>query len=143
MIRIKRPEVVLKENIITNEQMGHHTTYELPMKSRLRHNLTTTCDHCHKDITDDTFLGVITEKTQNFLFHRDCYPDTCWDQKIYENGNPSCRECDHPYDRHYDGYEDESDPEGFFFAGCKYCRCDTWKPKDDWKYPKRKKENDD
>jgi hypothetical protein len=136
MIRIKKPVTVLRDTIISNEEMGAHTVLELDTASRILHKLKTPCNQCRKEITDKTFIAFITEKTENFMFHRDCYANSRWDDNIYQNGDPECRDCGHAYNRHYDGYENQADIHGMFFAGCKYCQCGTWTPKNDWTYPK-------
>jgi len=136
VLRLKEPRVVLAENYVTADDMGFHTSLYLPMEGRIRSGMESKCDHCNEEITTDKFFCIITEKTKNYMFHPQCYSSVCWDEKIYQNGNPSCKTCDHAYDRHFDGYEDAADPEGFFFAGCKYCGCGEWMPPDDFKLPK-------
>ena len=120
---------------VTEEQMGFIKILELKIHSRKRNNMSTICSYCRKDIEDDTFIAVITEKTDNFMFHRTCYPASTFDNDIWADGDPDCGECSRPYHRHYDSYE-ECEP-----VGCKYCGCNTWVPPKDWTYPKEKKDN--
>ena len=96
------------------------------------------CKYCRQNIDypeNETFIAVITEKTENYMFHKTCYPLSTFDEDIYKNGDPECAECGHAYHRHYDLFEDDCPP-----VGCKYCDCMVWVPKDDWKYPNRNKQ---
>ncbi len=126
---IVRKKVYRKVHVETGETMT------IEVLTADRKNQKTTCNYCSKKITDETFLAAITKIGPNYFFHRCCYPQSCFDAKIWKNGDPECAKCGHPYHRHYDLYEKENDPDSCFFAGCKYCGCDTWKPKEDWKYP--------
>ena len=91
----------------------------------------TICNHCGEAIKDDTFIGVIDKAPNNFLLHKSCYPDVCFDPAIMDAGDPACGNCTHAYHRHYDLFEEEED----MLVGCKYCSCMTWVPPKDWKYP--------
>lgn len=104
-------------------------------ETALRRHLKTTCALCDNKITDKTFIITYTDKGGNHFFHRCCYPKARFDANIWKDGDPDCAKCGHPYHRHYDLFEEEEDEDSCFLAGCKYCRCETWKPKDDWEYP--------
>ena len=105
------------------------------VETALRKGKKTNCAFCGNKITDKTFIVAFTDKGSNPFFHRCCYPNAHFDDKIWKDGDPDCAKCGHPYHRHYDLYESNSLDQEDFFAGCKYCTCRTWKPKDDWKYP--------
>jgi hypothetical protein len=119
---------------MVNEKPEKMLIQELPRGNRK----STKCDFCGNQVKDETFLAVITNGNKNYIFHRDCYAKSRFDPEIMKNGDPECRECGHAYHRHYDLYEDEFDEDSCFFAGCKYCKCYSWLPKDDWRYPNEK-----
>ena len=130
MFRIKVPTITLQDKRLTEKDVGLYGADYLDNVGEEK-----ICDFCHEPIKDKKLFAIITEKDKNYKFHPGCYSQVTWDRKIYESKNSACKSCDHAYDRHFDGYEDQMDPDGFFFAGCKYCNCGSWVPKDDWEYP--------
>lgn len=128
--------MIVRKRVYRKVHVDSGKFHTIQVELAMRRGMKTVCSYCGNKITDETFLAAICDKSENFLFHNCCYPKATFDAKIMEDGDPDCDKCGHPYHRHYDLYEDETDPDSCFYAGCKYCGCPTWKPPKDWKYPK-------